>query len=96
MAENTQPVKILEKTYHLPLLRNEHLHRIQARLRDRQRIIQTGKRSVPALLGLTQREISLSSQEQMGELQEQINDYRELVKLQQRFPAGEQSQDSLT
>jgi formylglycine-generating enzyme required for sulfatase activity len=77
----TQSVQILQKTYHLPLLRSEQLQDIQSRLRDRQRIIKTGRREEAALFGLRTRVINLGPQERMGELNAQITDYKRLINL---------------
>ena len=78
---STQSVQILEKTYTLPLLRSEQLQSIQSRLRDRQRIIKTGKREESALFGLKTRIVPLSAQDRMGELNAQIADYKRLINL---------------
>jgi formylglycine-generating enzyme required for sulfatase activity/uncharacterized coiled-coil DUF342 family protein len=77
----TQPVQILQKTYHLPLLRSEHLATLKNRLRDRQRIIKTGQREEPALFGLRTRVVMLSTQDRMGELNAQVADYKRLINL---------------
>ena len=43
---NTQPVKILERTYHLPVLTGENLKQIQSTLQERQALIKTGEQVV--------------------------------------------------
>ena len=43
---STQPVKILQKTYHLPVLTGENLKEIQTTIQKRQNLIKTGEEEV--------------------------------------------------
>ena len=77
----TRPVQILQKTYHLPLLRGEQLQELQGRIRQRQRWIKNGKREESGFLGLGKREVSLNANDRFGELNHQIADYKRLIYL---------------
>ncbi|MFZ9736563.1 MAG: formylglycine-generating enzyme family protein, partial [Prochlorotrichaceae cyanobacterium] len=87
---STQPVEILQTTYHLPLLRSDPLQRIQTRLRDRQRIIKTGERPKSFLLGLRTRLVSLSDEERLEEVNAQVTDYQQIITLVTTYKANYQ------
>lgn len=83
-STNTLPIKIYEKTYHLPVLSGPDFGELQQRIQSRQQVIREGKRPSHNLLGLLQQKQDVSFEERYTELKNLVTDYDALINLLSR------------
>lgn len=80
-STNTLPIKIYEKTYHLPVLSGANFGKLQQQIQLRQQIIKEGKRPSYNLFGLLEKKQDVSLDERYTELKNLVTDYDALINL---------------
>ena len=84
-TETKQSIKIYERTYELPVLKNDQFSDIQGNIASRQQLIKTGTRPKKQLFGMITTKENISFEERFKELEGLIKDYDKLINFLTRY-----------
>ncbi|MBG1264992.1 GUN4 domain-containing protein [Nostoc sp. WHI] len=80
-----EAISIYERTYQLPVLKNNGVKTVQKKIRERQKLIKEGIRYHPQLGGIIKRKEEISQGEIFDEIQLFIKDYSHLIDFLENY-----------